>query len=455
VAVKSREKRDWAFTWTLLFTAVLFLRPQDLFPPLESLHLAELTAIAGLGSLIMGRLGRRQSITRLTPDLIGVVAFGAVILVTAPFSIWFGGSFHVFQELYSKVILVYLLAVNVISSPKRLERLTWVLVLSVGYIGFRAVLDYARGVNMVGHGTRVQGSVGGIMQNPNDLALNMVAFLPLAAFIALRPDAGLMKRALAALCGAFMMGAIVASGSRGGFLGFACMVFVMALFALRQRPGLVIAGALAAMCALPLLPSAYWHRISSITDPSKDDFGSEDARRTLLAESLQAFEENPLTGVGAGEFKDWNPTKRDQAWHESHNVILQVAAELGVIGLAVFLFLIARAFAGVIQTRRLLRRARPARAPWYLARTAAAAPPAEPALPHEETTLLDAHSAAMAASLVGWFVCALFASVAYNWTFYYLLALAATPREMLRDRLPLPSRVRGVEHIAFPEAVHS
>ena len=31
----------------------------------------------------------------------------------------------------------------------------------------------------------------------------------------------------------------------------------------------------------------------------------------------------------------------------------------------------------------------------------------------------------MVAALVGWFVCALFASVAFNWTFYYLLALAA------------------------------
>jgi hypothetical protein len=52
-----------------------------------------------------------------------------------------------------------------------------------------------------------------------------------------------------------------------------------------------------------------------------------------------------------------------------------------------------------------------------------------------EAEFLDAHSAAMAASVAGWFVCALFASVAYNWTFYYLLALAAAPRYILLDRL--------------------
>jgi hypothetical protein len=48
---------------------------------------------------------------------------------------------------------------------------------------------------------------------------------------------------------------------------------------------------------------------------------------------------------------------------------------------------------------------------------------------------LHAHTAAMAAAMAGWFVCALFSSVAYNWTFYYLLALAVAPREILMDRL--------------------
>ena len=42
---------DRAFGWLLVFTLVLFLRPQDLFPPLEVLHLAEISAIAGLLSL--------------------------------------------------------------------------------------------------------------------------------------------------------------------------------------------------------------------------------------------------------------------------------------------------------------------------------------------------------------------------------------------------------------------
>jgi O-antigen ligase len=426
--VQAAPGDERAFTLLLLFTAVLFLRPQDILPPLELLHLAELTAVCGLVALVVGRLARRQPITRMTPEFAAVLAFGAMILATAPFSLWTGGSIAVFTDLYAKVILIYLLAVNAIASPKRLERLTWVLILVVGYVGFRAMLDYVRGVNLVGHGTRVQGSVGGIMQNPNDLALNMVAFVPLAVLFA-SEGRTLARRLIGGVCALGMVGAIVASGSRGGSLGLAAMLVVLGIFQLRRRPGVVIAAVLALMCALPVLPAGYWRRIASITDHSKDDFGSAEARETLMHESLQAYLENPVVGVGAGEFKDWNNDKREQAWHESHNVWLQVGAELGSVGLAVFLFMVARAFVAVYQTRRLLR---------GRGQRGAAPPQMRP----EDVAWIDEHSAAMAASLTGWLVCAFFASVAYNWTFYYLLALAATPRDMLRAAMPVPARAR-------------
>jgi putative inorganic carbon (hco3(-)) transporter len=424
------ERRDWAFQLLLAFTAVVFFRPQDEIPGLYLLHLAELCAIGGLTALVTTRLGRNVPITKVTPELIGVIALGVIILITAPFSIWFGGAIGVFKELYVKVILIFLLTVNVLTSARRIERLTWLLVVAGGYIGFRAVLDYVRGVNLIENG-RVQGAVGGIFKNPNDLALNMVALLPLAAFIILRPGQS-SRRLISAVCALFMLGAIVASHSRSGTLGLVAMIGVLGLYAIRKRPGFVIGGAIVAMLALPMLPSSYWQRLASITDESKDDTGSREARATLFRESYRAFLENPLTGVGAGQFKNWDPEGREQPWRESHDVLLQVAAELGILGLAVFLYLVARAFLCVRDTRRVLRRVRRARRPTQ--RPGANTAPV-PRLSAYEETFFDGHSAAMAASLVGWFVCALFASVAYNWTFYYLLALAAAPRDIMFERV--------------------
>ena len=66
------------------FTAVLFLRPQDQFPPLAMLHLAEVFAIVGLVGMIMARTGRACRPCPYTPEIGGLRAFGGAMLVGHP-----------------------------------------------------------------------------------------------------------------------------------------------------------------------------------------------------------------------------------------------------------------------------------------------------------------------------------------------------------------------------------
>lgn len=424
-AIRHVEPRDWAFLGLMMFTGLLFFRPQDLITPLRALHLAEIAALVALGSLISGRLSRGLPLTRLTPEVAGVFGFAFVILATAPFAVWMGGAVSTFTDLYAKVVLIFVLMVNTLTSPRRMEQFIFLIVLASGYIGLRAVLDYARGINLVEHG-RVQGSVGGMFKNPNDLALNMVAVLPFAAFLVQRPGS-FLKRSIAAGCGVMMFGAIVASHSRSGAVGLAAMGLVLAVQTLKRQPGVVLAVVFVGVLALPLAPSSYWQRLESITNKDLDETGSREARSVLLRESFDAFMTHPLTGVGAGQFKNYNPEGRQEAWRESHNVVLQVGAELGIVGLAVFFFLVARAFMAPMQTRRLLRAAAPNR------RTPSASD-VEP-LSDDEYQALSLHAASVTAALAGWFFCALFASVAYHWTFYYLLALAVAPRDYLLARV--------------------
>ena len=54
-----------------------------------------------------------------------------------------------------------------------------------------------------------------------------------------------------------------------------------------------------------------------------------------------------------------------------------------------------------------------------------------------ERASLYAYATALTAGLIGWFVCALFASVAYSWTFYIVLALLVATRDLVRTRLAL------------------
>ena len=426
-----REHGDWAFNGLMVFTALLYLRPQDAIPPLAVIPLAEIAAISALIAMAFGRLRRGLPLSRVTPELLGVVGLGAMILLTAPFSIWPGGAVKTFTEIFVKVVLIFTLIVHTLTSPHRLRRFAWVVLLATSYIAFRGTLDYLRGINLIENG-RVMGAVGGMFENPNDLALNMVSILPLAVLLAWRSDSLLPK--LAAVAGAcLMVVTTIASQSRSGFLGLAAMMVILAILVGRKSPRVLVVGAFLLVLALPLAPSSYWSRMASITDESRDETGSREARRSLLAEAWRAFQSHPFTGVGAGNFVAYNPQGRTEPWMEAHNAVLQVASELGVFGLTIFLFLIYRGIFAARQVSQLLLRAIGV----VRKRRSGAGTPEPP--PHvvtlREAAYLEAHSAAMTAAIAGWFFCALFASVAYSWTFYYLLALAIAPREILLDRL--------------------
>src|SRR5262249_45601436 len=113
----ARERYDAAYLWMIVFTALLFFRPQDQIPGLALLHLSEVTAIAGLAAMASRRLASGQTIVKITPELVGIVLLGAVILATLPFSIWPGGTLDVFSDVYVKIILIFALMITTLSSP--------------------------------------------------------------------------------------------------------------------------------------------------------------------------------------------------------------------------------------------------------------------------------------------------------------------------------------------------
>jgi putative inorganic carbon (hco3(-)) transporter len=458
------ERYDWDYLWMLAFTALLFFRPQDHVAALEPLHLAELTAIAGLAAMAVRRLRRRQVIARINPEVVGVVLLGLVILVTTPFSFWPGGSLAVFTGIYVKIILIVALMMSTITTPRRLRQMTWLMIFASGYIAGRGVLDYLSGVNLV-EGDRLAGAVGGMFKNPNDLALNLVTFLAPTLFVVIQ-EKRTSKRLLAALIAALMVTATMFTKSRSGFLGLVAMTAVVVYYNARMKPGLVFTVVLVGLLALPAMPASFWSRMDSIVNPQEDMTGSRAARIRLLNQALGVFADNPLTGIGAGQFQNYDAPGMVERWRVTHNVWLQVAAELGVFGLTTFGFLVARAYSACFATLRMLRRSRRRRQPYRRRATSSGdrafrqqsaihglsggnQPSAinEPSairnqqsttVTDEERRILEMNAKSMLAGLVGWTICSLFASVAFNWTFYYVLALAVAGREIVTSRPPAP-----------------
>ena len=224
-------RADAAYWGVFFFTALLLFRPQDTIPPIQLLHLPEICAVIGLIAMVVRRARRGDPPIPWTPELGALAAIAAVMVVTAPFSVWPSGAISTFTDLYLKVVLIFVLLTHSLSSPALLRRFTWLIVVAMGYVACRGVFDYARGANLV-EGPRLAGATSGLMGNPNDLAMNMVTFLPFVAFAAIGPGRRLARLAAGGVV-LLMLATIILTKSRGAFLALA-VTGVLVIFQARR-----------------------------------------------------------------------------------------------------------------------------------------------------------------------------------------------------------------------------
>src|SRR5919201_2066648 len=105
----------------MLFTPDLVLLPHEHMPVLNTLHIAEICAFLGVAPMLLHRFAHRLPVFRITPETVGLMAFGLVILATVPFSIWPGGAFGTFTDNYMKIVIVFVLMMNTLTTTRRLE----------------------------------------------------------------------------------------------------------------------------------------------------------------------------------------------------------------------------------------------------------------------------------------------------------------------------------------------
>jgi O-antigen ligase len=216
-----------------------------------------------------------------------------------------------------------------------------------------------------------------------------------------------------------MMATVVFTRSRGGSVGLVLMLGLLVVRMYRVKPADRRRRARRDARRVAAGAPSFWDRMVSIFDAEKDTDRIAPGAHRPAGGGLGGLPANPVFGVGLGQFVNYNPDARAEAWHVTHNVLLEVAAELGVVGLVPFVFLIARtgSQAGPCGARCCRGRAR----------SRPGARRRDPPLDDTSENLL-ATGAAVTASLAGWFAAAMFASVALNWTFYFVLAIAAATR---------------------------
>jgi len=74
---------------------------------------------------------------------------------------------------------MFIVMVNVVRTEKRLKSLIGLGLAVAIYLSWNAIGDFRSG-NLTVEGYRIEGKIGGLFDNPNDLALYLATMIPIA-----------------------------------------------------------------------------------------------------------------------------------------------------------------------------------------------------------------------------------------------------------------------------------
>lgn len=388
-----RRGHGVAFAGLLLFTAFVYFRPYELLPALAPLSTAAFwIAVATLVVFIPAQLGLEGTLTARPREVNFVLLLLVAALLSIPLAIEPAESWKAWLD-FAKVITMFVVMINVVRTERRLRSMIWLALLTGVVLSVNALNDYRTGQFKPG-ADRIVGVIGGMFENPNDMALFLVTLIPLALGL-LFAARGMSKKMLYAAAALLMLLATVVTLSRGGLLALACASFVFAWKVGRRNRALVILSYVAAgALLLILIPPEFTLRLLSIFGGSDADGGSAVARQNLLIRSIFVSLRHPLFGVGMDNFHVLS--LREQV---SHNAYTQVSADLGVPALAFYVLFMLSALKRLRSVERETFDERRRARVFYV-------------------------TVGLQAGMVGYMVSSFFASVAYQWYVYYLAGYA-------------------------------
>ena len=402
-----------AYRGLLLFTILLYLRPNELLP-IGTFPIVRIITLATLVIFFVERLGQGGPISVIPRPFKYLLAVAGLTILSIPIGLDPAASFGSFIDLFLKTLLVFLLTINVVTSFRRLRLLMEVTVVCAAVVGLLTLSEYAQGRNLV-EDFRAAGALGGIFGNPNDLALAMNLLLPIAVGLGLgrpRPSSKLLYFG----CAAVLAMTVVITQSRAGFL---TIVIASAFFLVqlgRRYPAAWALGTLAAVGLLAATPG----RVLTMFDASGGNVSaaeSASARFELMKRSLEVAGANPirwLFGVGLENFHIVSIKEL-----VGHNSYLQVFNEIGLPAMIFYVLFLVSVIRITARIARRYRRVRGYREVWLTA-------------------------VAIETSLAAYAVGSFFASVAFHWYLYYPAAFAVCLQQLLARTERLPAAQKEV-----------
>lgn len=343
-------------------TGALLLLPLSL--PLGRLTFAEvgpvplspvtaLVALIGLAWAWRSFTGEeRIRPSALQPPLALFLLAGVIGLYSAQDTVAAAKAFFIF----AMGATVYLVASQSIRSSGEIRSFLWAVAVAAAAVGLYGAVTGLGGAGVEAYGaTENYVRAEGLFTHPNQLGGFLALTIPPVAALAVSERTPWLRVAAYGLASAALLG-LVLTYSRGAWVGTGAGLLAL-LPALRRGswilPGAVLVGAFATS-------GAVLERLGSITDADSDP--AVTSRFDIMWASLDLVADNPFLGVGLGNFQAAYGNLMVQNLPllsyslgvppQAHNLFVNLAAEVGLVGLLAFVAMLAVTLFKVLRVYR-------------------------------------------------------------------------------------------------------
>ena len=349
--VPLRRRRNWiretssaagdgpkiAFVLFVAFLMMLYSNVAVIYKAqLDAVRPTLVVALCALFMMVVELGQARQSFKLMWPQGALLVALLGVCVVSTFNAIYVHRAADETVD-FAKIVLVYLLIENVVTTESRLRKVMFAMTLGGLFPAIGTIYNYQAGILVEGS----RGAWRGIFGNPNEAAYGILILIPIVLALAERSRV-IVRMVLWGILGIYLV-AIFLTFSRGGFLG---LFAVVALMAWKHNSVLIKTAMIALIIGGIVLLGLFWKRSSGDFNNIRQDTSVQERMYTYKAGAAM-FLANPLLGVGPGDsmvaYPLYAPKEADCGCHKQlvvHNSYLQALAELGILGFIPFVLFI-------------------------------------------------------------------------------------------------------------------
>src|SRR5437660_275938 len=223
--------------------------------------------------------------------------------------------------MYFNYLPLFFTAICVVNTFKRLQNTLLAAIAGASLASLYVIREF-----QASGGTNLR--PGYIEGDANYFATCTLLVIPMAVYF-VKMKGSRLRRWLCVAALVIMLVAFTLASSRGGLVGLCVAVLYMILCSGESRRVAIVV----TLLLVPLLVLSPASPLQRMLHPNYGDYVGAQIRREFWEVGLDMIHQNPLTGIGLGNFTAKSVSKAVQEFHGiACNTVLEIAGELGIPG---------------------------------------------------------------------------------------------------------------------------